>query len=60
LKVKSGEGCLDSLAAHMYLPERTYYDAIFRASVVLAHEGTWAMLFRFVDEYNYYAFQVVT
>jgi len=44
----------------MYLPERTYYDAIFRASVVLAHEGTWAMLFRFVDEYNYYAFQVVT
>jgi len=44
------------MASHMYLPNRIYYDAVFRASIVLAHEGSWSMMFRYIDEFNYYAF----
>ncbi len=51
---------MDTLATHMYLPERIYYDGTLRASVVLGHLGTYAIMFRYIDEFNYYAFQVVT
>lgn len=47
---------MDGLATHMFLPDRLYYDGRLRASVVLGHIGTYAMMFRYVDEYNYYAF----
>jgi len=55
-----GEGCKDAMASHLFLPYRIYYDGVFRASVVLAHEGSFSLMFRYVDEFNYYAFQVVT
>jgi len=38
---------------------RQYYDAKFRATILLANEGTYGMVFRYIDQFNYYAFQVV-
>jgi len=35
---------------------RVYYDGLFRASVLLGNEGSYGLLFRYIDPFNYYAF----
>jgi hypothetical protein len=36
-------------ATYITIDGRIYYDGIFRASVLLASEGSYGLLFRFID-----------
>jgi len=47
---------LNGFGTHIVLPYRRYFDASFRASALLSHEGSYGLLFRYIDEFNYYAF----
>jgi hypothetical protein len=58
VNIKIGDK-VHGFASYLTLQNRLYYDAKFRASAVLGSEGTFGMIFRFIDQFNFYAFRII-
>jgi len=46
----------NGFATFLFLDDRLYFDANFRATVLLPAEGSYGLCFRYIDQFNYYAF----
>lgn len=49
---------LEGYATYLTLSDRLYYDAKFRASFMLGQQGTFGFVFRYIDQFNYYTFEI--
>jgi len=43
-------------ATHIFMPNRNFFNGVFRASVNMAKDGSYGLLFRYIDQFNYYGF----